>query len=131
MLGRRNVVRNFPHFIEGDAGNLFDFEQEQVREGRLRPFDLRRKDCFLSNVAVEEERRVGQHAGEAVEPAQRQVRCVDLIAQVGFDSESVLRRKRVRHEGAPRLPAGGRTRDPGSAWSSLHAKKISLIKDIE
>jgi hypothetical protein len=49
------------------AGRLFDLEEQQVGERRLRALDLRGEHRLLAHVAVEEEVGVGEQRGDAVE----------------------------------------------------------------
>ena len=49
-----DVVRHLYHVVEGDARRFLQLEQQEIRERRLRPFNLRGKNCFLAHIGVEE-----------------------------------------------------------------------------
>ena len=72
VLQRSHVVGDLDHVVEGHAGRLVQLEEQQVREGGLRALDLGGEHCLLAHVGVEEERRVRQQRGDAVQPAARE-----------------------------------------------------------
>lgn len=103
MLQRRHVVRDFENVVQRDARRLLEIEEEEVRQGRLRPLDLRGEDGFLPDVRVEEEGAIGQERRDAVEPTEGQ-RCrlqggLELVELEGGHGWQV-----VRDEGAYGLP---------------------------
>lgn len=50
-------------------------ECEDILEGALRPFDLGTVDRFASNIHGNEEVRIGQRVGYAVQPSDCLIRC--------------------------------------------------------
>ena len=60
MLERGNIVADFPHVLQRNAGHLIQLEQQQVGERRLRAFDHGGQHGLLADVHVEELRSVRQ-----------------------------------------------------------------------
>jgi len=57
----------------------YSFEKQQIREGGLRAFNLRRQQRLLAYIGIEKKRRVGQDASDAVEPAESSVGSFDQV----------------------------------------------------
>jgi hypothetical protein len=52
VVHRRDVVRRLLRVAEGDTGCRVGLEKKQIRQRRLRPLDLRRKNRFLADVGT-------------------------------------------------------------------------------
>ncbi len=78
-----DVVRHLHHVVEGDAGRFLQLKQQEIRERRLGPFNLRGKNRFLAHIGVEEQLGARQEGCNAVEPAEREECAVEALAQ-GF-----------------------------------------------
>ena len=102
VFERGDVVGDLEHVVEGDAGRFVDLEQQQVRERRLRAFDLRGEHGLLADVGVEEELGVGQQSRDAVEPSAGEERPLEQACR-GPEGRAAARGQRSRNEGPHRL----------------------------
>jgi hypothetical protein len=59
MLHGSDVIGDLFNVIDGNAGDYLIFKQQQIRERRLGPFNLRRQKGFLMDIEIEKETRVG------------------------------------------------------------------------
>src|SRR5690349_14676367 len=66
-----DIVRDFGHIVEGNRGYFMIFEEQQVRQGRLCPFDLRRQQSLFPHIHVEKERRRREYGRDTVEASNR------------------------------------------------------------
>lgn len=55
VLESSDVVGNLDHVVERDAGGFVELEEQEVRQRRLRPFDLGGKHRLLAHVGIEKE----------------------------------------------------------------------------
>ena len=78
MLQSQDIVGDLDHVVEGSAGGVIEFKEQEVRERGLGALDLGRQHSFLTNVGVKEELRVGQHIRDAIKPSERKVRAIQL-----------------------------------------------------
>ena len=102
VLERSDVVGNLHHVVQRDAGRFLKFEEQEVRERRLRAFDLGGKHRLPAHIGIEEQVRIRQQRADAVEPAHRQ--------RGPFQQElpcprNLQRRQRERDKRPHRLPA--------------------------
>src|SRR5690606_69168 len=104
VVERSNVIGDFDHVLEWHARRLVQLEKQKVGKRGLRAFDLGGEDGLLADVAVKEERLVRQQGRDAVEPTERKHRGLKGPLQVGIERERRLRRQRLWHERANRLP---------------------------
>ncbi len=102
-----DVVGDLRDVADGRAGQFLQLEEQEVRQRRLRPLDLRGQHRFLADVRVQEERRVWQQRRDPVEATDREHGCLEGLLPPGAEVERRDRRERGGHEGADRLPAHG------------------------
>ena len=70
VVQRGDVVRDFHDILHRRARLFLQLEQQEVRERRLGPFDLRGEHGLLAHVGVEKEVHGGQQQRDAVQPAE-------------------------------------------------------------
>jgi hypothetical protein len=73
VLERTDVVRDLAHVVERHAWHALVLEQQQVAQRRLRALDLRRHHDLAADVAVDQERDVGDQPREPIEATDRLV----------------------------------------------------------
>jgi len=120
-----NVTRDLRDIVERNSGSLAELEQQQVRERRLRPLDLRRKQRLLADVAVEEERRVRQKCGQTVEPPECQEGLLEEQLKLAIETERRNGGQLHRDEGAHLLASHGRGFVPPDL-AALHARRAPV-----
>jgi hypothetical protein len=108
MLERRNVVRDLDHLVDRDARCLLHLEEEQVREGRLRAFDLGGEHGLLADVGVEKEIGVRQEQRDAVQPAKGEQGPLEERLDRAVKCQRRVRGQRHRDECPGRLAADAR-----------------------
>ena len=105
MIERGDVVRDLHDVVERNAGRFVQLEEQEVRERRLGPLDLRGQHRLLADVGVEEERPVREQGRDAVEAADGEHRGLEGALALAVEGEGRDRRERGGHEGADRLAA--------------------------
>jgi hypothetical protein len=128
VLERRDAATHLARVFHRHAGLLVDLVEQQVGEGRLRAFDLRREHRLLANEAVAQQRSVGQVDRERVEPAQGEQRVVEAAPQRRRPADRWLRRQGCRHERAKPLARDGDL-DIRAGRASAHEAAPSNKKD--
>jgi hypothetical protein len=81
VVERTDVVERLSDLKPGHTGSFLVFEQKQLRERGLCPFDLRRENRLLADVRVEELVGIRQQERDAIEPTERLVGAVSEILE--------------------------------------------------
>src|SRR5690606_6737415 len=119
VVERGDVVGHLLHVVQRHARRFFQLEQQQVRQRGLGALDLRRQQRFLPHVLVEEQFGVGQHQGDAVQPAQclvgpflarNQVERAEVQRRIGRQRRGDERLVAAAGQGAGDVTAGGARR---------------------
>lgn len=72
VFERADVVGDLHYVVEGDAQGFLQLEQQQVRQRRLRAFDLRGQHRLAADIGVEKKVWIGQQGSNAIESSARQ-----------------------------------------------------------
>jgi len=107
MFEGGNIVGYLDDVVEGDAGCLVEFKEQEVGQGRLRPLDLRGKHRLLADVGVEKEVPIRKVSRDTIEPAQRQHCHFQFLLERAFKNQGWDRRKGSRYESANLLVSDG------------------------
>ena len=106
VMHRADVVGDLLHIgIDGGTRRVTTLVDQQVRQQRLRTFDLRRQQGFLADIHVKEEIGVGQHPKDPLKMANGSVRLVEQPVEL-VDAECGDGRQSWRNERLHRLANG-------------------------
>lgn len=93
-----DVARDLDHVVERHPRRLVDLEQQEIREGGLRAFDLRGENGFLADVRVQEVGPVREQGRDAVEATEGEERRLEARLEVPVEVEGRDRRQGSRGE---------------------------------
>lgn len=95
---RGDIIADLLHIIERNSGLLIQFEQQQIREGRLGALDHGREHRFLADIHVQQQGRVGQQGRNAVQASESQQGLVEFVAQGRCPVDRGMRRQWRGHK---------------------------------
>jgi len=104
MLQCGYVEGNLLHVIDRYTRDLFELEEEQLVEGRLRPLDLRGEQGLFANIGVEKQTGVGKQRGDAVEPTESDEGLLEEALLVTSQLHIGLGRQGLGYKGPNLLP---------------------------
>jgi hypothetical protein len=131
VVERAYVVRHLRDVVAGNSWRFCEFEQEQLGKRGLGSFDLRREQGLLSDIAIQEEVRVGQQGRDTVQSAEGKNGSFEASLPGAVQFDGTERWKGFRDEGSYTFSAvcacGITARDASLQTASRYSATLSRI----